>query len=68
MELGRPAVDSRVLSFLRATIFHRGDFVHVSDGSCRLHPQVARTVVAVCGVPQAQLSEHAMCLATLVLW
>jgi len=42
MELARPAVDDRVLSFLQATTFHAGDFTQVSDGSCRLHPQLAR--------------------------
>ncbi len=38
MELARPLVDERVLTFLQATTFHAGDFTRVSDGSCRLHP------------------------------
>ena len=63
MELARPAVDDRVLSFLQATTFHAGDFTRVSDGSCRLHPQLARAVVATCGVPQQRLEEHAAWLA-----
>ncbi len=63
MELARPAVDDRVLSFLQATTFHAGDFTRVSDGSCRLHPQLARALVS-CGVPQRQLEEHAAWLAT----
>ena len=47
MELARPAVDDRVISFLEATTFHAGDFTRATDGSCRLHPQLARAVVAV---------------------
>jgi len=64
MELARPAVDDRVLSFLQATTFHAGDLTRVSDGSCWLHPQLARAVVATCGVPQSQLTEHAAWLRT----
>jgi len=63
MELGRPVVDTCVLAFLRRTIFHAGDFVRVSDGSCRLHPQLARAMVAACGVPQSCVAEHAAWLA-----
>jgi CRISPR-associated protein Cas1 len=59
MELARPPVDDRVLAFLQATTFHAGDFMRVSDGSCRLHPQLARAVVARCGVPQFRVAEHA---------
>jgi CRISPR-associated endonuclease Cas1 len=63
MELSRPAVDGRVLDFLQATTFHAGDFTRVSDGSSRLHPQLARMVVATCSLPQARLDEHATWLA-----
>jgi hypothetical protein len=63
MELARPAVDERVLAFLQATPFHAGDFTRVSDGSCRLHPQLARAVVATCGVPQQHLEGHVAWLA-----
>jgi hypothetical protein len=66
MELARPAVDDRVLRFLQATTFHVGDFTRVSDGSCRLHPQLARTVVATCAVPQTRLEDHAAWLASLL--
>jgi hypothetical protein len=38
MELARPAVDDRVLSFLQATTFQAGNFTRVSDGSCRPPP------------------------------
>jgi CRISPR-associated endonuclease Cas1 len=64
MELGRPPIDDHVLTFLQATTFHSGDYTRVSDGSCRLHPQLARAVVAACGVPQQRLTEHAAWLAT----
>jgi hypothetical protein len=67
MELARPAVDDRVLTFLHSTTFHRGDFTRVSDGSCRLHPQLARAVVAACSVPQQRLTEDAVWQRTLLL-
>jgi CRISPR-associated endonuclease Cas1 len=59
MEMARPAVDGRLLAFLQSPTFHAGDFTCVSDGSCRLHPQLARAVVAACGVPQRRLEEQA---------
>jgi CRISPR-associated protein Cas1 len=62
MELGRPAIDDHVLTFLQSTMFHAGDFTRVSDGSCRLHPQLGRVVVATCGMPQLRLMEHAIWL------
>jgi hypothetical protein len=67
MELARPAVDDRVLTFLQATTFHAGDFTRVSDGSCRLHPQLARAVVVACGVEQASLDGHARWLREVLL-
>ena len=66
IELARSAVDERVLRFLQAMTFHVGDFTRVPDGSCRLHPQLARAVVAACGVPQQRLDEDAAWLATLL--
>lgn len=66
MELARPAVDDQVLRFLQATPFHAGDFTRVSDGSCRLHPQLTRAVVAACSVPQQGMAEHAMWLRSLL--
>jgi hypothetical protein len=39
----RLAADDRVSAFLQATTFHAGDFTRVSDGLCRLHPQLARS-------------------------
>ena len=63
MELARPAVDDRALTFLQATTFHAGDFTRVSDGSCRLHPKLTRAAVARCSLPQVRLAEHATWLA-----
>jgi hypothetical protein len=51
---------------MRRTVFHSGDFTHVSDGTCRLHPQLARAVVAACSVPQSLLIGHAAYLAPLL--
>ena len=67
MELARPAVDDRVLAFLEATSFRAGDFTRVSDGSCRLHPQLARAVVVACGVAQSRVIDHAKWLLSLLL-
>jgi hypothetical protein len=59
MELARPVIDEHALGFLQATTFHAGDFTTVSDGACRLHPQLARAVVATCGAPQQRTTEDA---------
>jgi CRISPR-associated endonuclease Cas1 len=59
MECERGTVDGLVLDFLARMTFHAGDFMRVSDGSCRLHPQLARAVVASCRVPQERIDEHA---------
>jgi CRISPR/Cas system-associated endonuclease Cas1 len=55
----RGTVDGLVLDFLARTKFHGGDFTRVNDGSVRLHPQLARVVVASCRVPQSRLDEQA---------
>lgn len=44
MESLRPQVDQQVLDFIGKCIFTPGDFTLTSDGVCRLHPQLARTV------------------------
>jgi CRISPR-associated endonuclease Cas1 len=67
MECERGAVDGLVLDLLARTTFRVGDFTRVSDGSCRLHPQLARAVVASCRVSHARLDEHARWLQTAVL-
>jgi CRISP-associated protein Cas1 len=67
MECEPGTVDGLMLDFLKATTFHKGDFTPVSDGSCRLHPQLARAVVAVCRVQQDRLVGHARWLRTALL-
>jgi CRISPR-associated protein Cas1 len=66
MELFRPQVDALVLDFLAQTTFHAGDFLRLSDGLCRLHPQLARAVVGLCRVGQGQVVEGAKWLVSLV--
>jgi CRISP-associated protein Cas1 len=67
MECERGAVDGLVLDFLDKTVFRAGDFTPVTDGSVRLHPQLARAVVAACRVPQDRLDEYARWLRSLLL-
>jgi CRISP-associated protein Cas1 len=45
----RPAVDELVLGFVRAQTFAPADFTIGTDGTCRLHPQLARRLVAEIG-------------------
>jgi hypothetical protein len=59
MECERGTVDGLVLDFLARTTLHYGDVTRVADGSCRLHPQLARAVVASCRVGQDGLDLHA---------
>jgi CRISPR-associated endonuclease Cas1 len=67
MECERGTVDGLVLDFFSRTTLHWGDVTPVSDGSCRLHPQLARAVVAGCRVAQDRLDEHARWLRSAVL-
>jgi CRISPR-associated endonuclease Cas1 len=67
MECERGTVDGLVLDFLRQTTLHSGDITSVSDGSCRLHPQLARAVVAACRVAQDQVDAHARWLRDTLL-
>ncbi|MGO8951508.1 MAG: CRISPR-associated endonuclease Cas1 [Ktedonobacterales bacterium] len=62
MECERGTVDGLVLDFLSRTTLRYGDVIAVSDGSCRLHPQLARCVVAACRVDQRRLDNHALWL------
>jgi hypothetical protein len=59
MECARGTVDGLVLDFLGRTVLHAGDFVRTQAGGCRLHPQLARAVVAACRVPQGRLDAAA---------
>jgi CRISPR-associated endonuclease Cas1 len=67
MELARPEVDHLLLRFIRRTTFAPGDFVMERSGECRLHPQLARVVVAACRVPQSRIDEYARWLRDLLL-
>jgi CRISPR-associated endonuclease Cas1 len=46
MEPLRPIVDRAVLGFLRERALRPPDFVMTGEGICRLHPQLARVLVA----------------------
>jgi CRISP-associated protein Cas1 len=67
MESARGAVDALVLAFLGRTTLHAASFSRVGDGGVRLHPQLARAVVAACRAPQDQLDEHARWLRSALL-
>lgn len=67
MEPFRPHVDSLVLAFIARTTFTYGDFVKDGAGQCRLHPQLARAVVAACRLPQLRIDTGARSLRTLLL-
>jgi CRISPR/Cas system-associated endonuclease Cas1 len=63
MEPLRGAVDGLVLDMLARTVFHAGDFARGADGSCTLHPQLAKAIVASCRVPHhnaASTSRHVL--------
>src|SRR5262249_1104733 len=57
MECERGTVDGLVLDFLTRIVLHRGDVTPVSDGSCRLHLQLAPAVVAACRIEHGQLDH-----------
>jgi len=67
MEVHRPAVDALVLTFCERTTFAYGDMVQASDGQCRLHPQLARAVVASCRLNQTEVLTSAALLRGVVL-
>jgi hypothetical protein len=46
------------LDFLAHAVLHAGDFVQTREGGCRLHPQLARAVVARCRVPQDTMEQY----------
>jgi CRISP-associated protein Cas1 len=45
MEPLRPVVDRTILEFVKQQTFAAGDFTLLSNGVCRLNPQLARNVV-----------------------
>ena len=56
MEPYRPQVDREVLAFVRSRTFTPRDFVIDPKGVCRLHPELARQVVAAT-TSRAELRE-----------
>jgi CRISPR-associated protein Cas1 len=66
-ECERGAVDDLVLAFLGKTVFRAGDFARMPDGGLRLHPQLARAVVASCRPPQDRVDADARWLRSLLL-
>jgi CRISP-associated protein Cas1 len=47
MEPERPRVDRAVLDFVKSHVFDPADFVILSDGVCRLNPEMARCIAQV---------------------
>jgi hypothetical protein len=60
------SVDGLLLDVLRQT-FRLGDFITTTDGACRLHPQLARYVVASCRLPDATVQDQARWLRSALL-
>jgi CRISPR-associated endonuclease Cas1 len=50
MEPLRPVVDRAVLTFMQTHTLAASDFVLTGEGICRLHPQLARTIVGAATV------------------
>lgn len=46
MEPLRPNVDAKLVDFMQAHVFARADFLLGDDGVVRIHPQLARAVIA----------------------
>jgi hypothetical protein len=67
MELYRGKVDDLVLSFLRSTSFKKGMVIAVTDGSCKLNPELARYVCASCQLDQQEIDAGAKVLKDLIL-
>jgi CRISPR/Cas system-associated endonuclease Cas1 len=67
MEPLRGTVDGLVLRVLASRTLHYGDITRVHDGSCRLHPQLARAVVAACKLPQETIGQQAIWLREALL-
>jgi CRISPR-associated endonuclease Cas1 len=67
MELFRATVDALVLALLDRTTFTYGDFTRLKDGQCRLHPQLARAVVAACRIEQDRVGAGTRELRALLI-
>jgi CRISPR-associated endonuclease Cas1 len=67
MECARGDVDAVVLAFIRATTLSVGDFIKARDGSVRLHPAMARLVVAKCRIRQSVIDGHTRAIRDLLI-
>jgi CRISP-associated protein Cas1 len=47
MEPERPAVDRKILEFIKGQVFDPADFVIRPDGVCRLNPEMARSIAGI---------------------
>jgi len=63
MEPFRPMVDAKLLHFFHTTTFHRGDFVQMLSGECRLNEQLRRYILASCRMRQKPIDDfvHWLC-------
>jgi CRISPR-associated protein Cas1 len=63
MEAYRPQVDQLVLKLFMETTFRKGMVIQLESGECKLNPQLARTVVLTCRVPQRDVDAAAKWVA-----
>jgi CRISPR-associated protein Cas1 len=55
MEVYRPGVDENIIRFIVSTVLTYGHFVSVSNGQCKLHPALAKAVVATCSLKWSEI-------------
>jgi CRISPR-associated protein Cas1 len=55
MEPYRPVVDEKVIGLVTNARFTYGDFVTTKEGQVRLHPALAKFVVATCVIPWIEI-------------
>jgi CRISP-associated protein Cas1 len=67
MEIERGTVDAMVLRFIKNIEFRKGDFTQVISGEVRLHPELARAVVACCSISPDVLLQSATTLKNMIL-
>lgn len=67
MELERGTIDGLVLNFLLSRVLHYGDITRVNDGSIKLHPELAKVVVASCKLDQEVINDNAVWLRALIV-
>jgi CRISPR-associated endonuclease Cas1 len=67
MELERGTIDGFVLNFLLNRVLHYGDITRVNDGSIKLHPELAKLVVASCKLDQGIINSNAVWLRDFVV-